>query len=574
MALPRSAVAILYLALTLSAAFCAYPTYSRADTLSYLSDLIDDSAPSTAANHVITFTTSGAIPASGQIVITPENGAFTVPVALDYKAFDLATSNGGPYVDRTLAASASATADGISADSSTGIITITLNSTAGIAAGSTIRLLVGTIATFEATSSAMLVNPPVDSSYRIDIITKDSGGVTLANAKTMIAIVQPVGVSMLPPQVPPLRFNGFPQGTIAANTQLIELSLEVNKPSTCRFATTTGVTFDSMNVANTFSQLDGGLLQTIVLSGFSNGTTYSFYVRCRDGQGLTNPDDFPIIFSLDVTPISNTSVFTAGFIGSGGSGPYPNGSSVLYLSNITLSGWASPGATVTVLNEGAIVGHTAADTEGKFTFTITGLERGSYTVLAYSTDSQGRTSSSFSSTLSVTQGTDNIISNIIIPPTIELQNKDVGSNDTVTISGETIPDGLVQVSILPQGSIESVSTGTIFSATSTASGVWSLSFPASQFAVGVYEARARVIQSANSRSDYGAVQFLGIGQKTAVNTGACALTGDLNCDGKVNLVDFSILLSNWNTNESLADLNKDGSVGLPDFSILLFNWTG
>ena len=50
--------------------------------------------------------------------------------------------------------------------------------------------------------------------------------------------------------------------------------------------------------------------------------------------------------------------------------------------------------------------------------------------------------------------------------------------------------------------------------------------------------------------------------------------GDLNGDGKVNLVDFSIMLAHWGTNYAPADLNGDGTVDLPDLSILLFNWTG
>jgi hypothetical protein len=49
---------------------------------------------------------------------------------------------------------------------------------------------------------------------------------------------------------------------------------------------------------------------------------------------------------------------------------------------------------------------------------------------------------------------------------------------------------------------------------------------------------------------------------------------DINGDGKVNLVDFSIMLSVWGTNAPNADFNTDGTVNLADFSILLFDWTG
>lgn len=54
---------------------------------------------------------------------------------------------------------------------------------------------------------------------------------------------------------------------------------------------------------------------------------------------------------------------------------------------------------------------------------------------------------------------------------------------------------------------------------------------------------------------------------------------DLNCDGRINLVDFSILAYWWKrplTAEAKRriDFNGDGKVSLVDFSILAYHWTG
>lgn len=49
--------------------------------------------------------------------------------------------------------------------------------------------------------------------------------------------------------------------------------------------------------------------------------------------------------------------------------------------------------------------------------------------------------------------------------------------------------------------------------------------------------------------------------------------GDINRDGRVDILDFSILLSRLGTKDAKADLNKDGIVDLQDYSILLSNWT-
>jgi len=84
-------------------------------------------------------------------------------------------------------------------------------------------------------------------------------------------------------------------------------------------------------------------------------------------------------------------------------------------------------------------------------------------------------------------------------------------------------------------------------------------------------ARARAIRSAEIESDFGKTIGLGVGQDAPADLG---LRADLNRDSKVNLVDFSILLSFWTTDDANADINEDGTVGLPDFSIMLFQWTG
>jgi hypothetical protein len=54
---------------------------------------------------------------------------------------------------------------------------------------------------------------------------------------------------------------------------------------------------------------------------------------------------------------------------------------------------------------------------------------------------------------------------------------------------------------------------------------------------------------------------------------------DLNCDNKVNLIDFSILAYWYKrplTKEAKqkVDLNGDGKVDLVDFSIMAYYWTG
>jgi hypothetical protein len=58
------------------------------------------------------------------------------------------------------------------------------------------------------------------------------------------------------------------------------------------------------------------------------------------------------------------------------------------------------------------------------------------------------------------------------------------------------------------------------------------------------------------------------------NVTSATNNGDINGDGKVNMVDFSMLLFRFGGTDIVADLNHDGKVNIADLSIMLFNWTG
>lgn len=52
-------------------------------------------------------------------------------------------------------------------------------------------------------------------------------------------------------------------------------------------------------------------------------------------------------------------------------------------------------------------------------------------------------------------------------------------------------------------------------------------------------------------------------------------SADLNSDGRVNSVDFGIMMSAWNsTARPKADINQDGNVNSVDFGVLMSQWTG
>lgn len=544
----------------------------HAAALTQVSDLLSTSVPGATSTHTIQFRATQAIPPSGRIVITPHAGRFSIPAGFDYTDVDMAVSDGGPYVDRPLD-SASTTADTVTVVTGlSGSITVTLTSGDGIAAGDRVQIELGDNATHGEVGDLLIENPQDDGSYGVLVATRDASDAALDGARAMVAIVLPVSTSVQNENEPPLRSNGLPSGEVAAGNERIEISLQTNEIADCRYSTTPDIPYASMT--NVFTTVGTKMLHYTTLSGFQNNLTYTYYVRCKDFYDTVNDDDYEIQFSLAPDPISDTSIpdESSGSAEDTIPGPIPDGSDFLYRSKVAFSGFSSPQSSVVILKDGtpAVTAQTGSD--GAFSTSLTGLERGSYTFLAYTLDRSNRKSSAHASTLSLGQGTENNLSDIVIPPTIGVESDTVEVGTEVIVAGEAVPNSTIELSMVPtKGGVAKNSR-----AVAGADGAWEHSIGATELARGTYRLRARAIVSSLLRSDQSAIVLLGVGESPSEEEEEPAPTGttDINGDGKVNLVDFSIMLSSWGTGDAGSDFNGDGTVNLADFSILLFNWTG
>lgn len=91
----------------------------------------------------------------------------------------------------------------------------------------------------------------------------------------------------------PVVSEGGPSGQLLVGTRETTLSVRTNENAVCRYATTSGIVFDSM--AYTFITT-GGTAHTTSVTGLANGTSYLFYVRCRDEAGNATFEDYSISF--------------------------------------------------------------------------------------------------------------------------------------------------------------------------------------------------------------------------------------------------------------------------------------
>lgn len=609
-------IASAFFFIVLFSAYYFFTLYGEARYMSMIRDTISTSAPGAFANHTVEFRVDTDIPAGGYIRIRPDDGAFLIPTSttFSYQNIELYVAPASmPYALRPATSSADAINDGVSITTGTsGSVTFTLNSSTGISSGSSVRIKLGDhTALASTTNDTGLQNPTGNATYSVYI---DAGGGLDAYARAMVAIIDQVGVGPIDTTelVPPFRFNGAPSGTLSHTITAVELSLETDEFADCRMSTASGTPYLSMGIQFTGSQL----VHTHEVTGITVDTTYAYYVRCIDDEGNANNDDYLITFIIPAVPTGNPGTGSttgngtgsgtgtgsggsgsggssggssgggSGGSGSGGGGssgsggttdgggsfetnpnPYESGD-----GQVIITGYAFPGSTVTALVDGASVTTARANSSGEFSVTIEEIARGVYTFGVYATDSQGTRSSTFSTTFSVVGARSSSLSNIHIMPTVKVTPNPVEPGATVVFSGYAIPNSAVTVETQREKSAGAEKK--TVTATSDGQGRWSVDMSTAGFARDTWKVRARSVNAtAGISTQFSNYTFYGVGQQVART-----LNSDLNRDGKVNLVDFSILLFHWNTNGGTsnppADINQDGKVSLTDFSILIFNWTG
>jgi len=282
--------------------------------------------------------------------------------------------------------------------------------------------------------------------------------------------------------------------------------------------------------------------------------------ECDDG----NNEDLDFCSALcQIEPAGSGGVGSSG----GGSGGGGGSTREQNKTQISVSGYGYPSVSINILLDTKNVGTIRTNATGGFEFT-TDASPGTATMGFWSIDVANTRSITLNTTFDVTQGAITNISGIILPPTIRLSSQRVNPGDTVTISGQATPSAIIELHINNSEIVERTTADT--------EGLWSIVFNTSRLKVAEHTLRARSITGTpplTSESSFSSTLQLFVGVDGQVTT-----PSDLNRDGKVNLIDFSIMIFWWGSaggnSDPKADINGNGKVGIEDFSILLFNWTG
>lgn len=234
---------------------------------------------------------------------------------------------------------------------------------------------------------------------------------------------------------------------------------------------------------------------------------------------------------------------------------------------VEFKGVASSNATVTIVRNNVPVTSAPASDAATFDILLSDQPTGQQLYDITAVDAEGRSLTPMTFALNLSQGSTTIILGIFLGPSIAIDKPEVKLGETVTVTGSTLPESTVTVTV------NSVQVKN-YSFLADSEGRWSKEINTADVGVGTHTAKARATMSSAGVSEYSSsVAF-------AVNPlGQCDAkkSSDLNCDGRVNLTDFSVLLFFWlqrNPANARSDISGDNRVNIVDFSIMLFQWTG
>jgi hypothetical protein len=276
--------------------------------------------------------------------------------------------------------------------------------------------------------------------------------------------------------------------------------------------------------------------------------------------------------SFDATACTSDHEIVAG----GGGGSYSGGTVLsTSVSSIFIEGYAYPSSKVFILKDGQQASSTISDAYGRFKVTLTDITAGNYRFGVYALDQTGVKSSVFTFPAFITLGALTKVSGIFIAPTIVLDKNTVSLGESLTVSGQSMPESTVTISFYADvGFFRQIKTD--------ATGRYSYTVNTSTFASKEYLVKAKATFGQESSSFSQAVTF-SVGAKgvPVPPVSVKVLKGDVNNDGRVNLIDFSIAaywykkpLSKQFKAVEQERLNGDEKIDLKDFSIMAYYWTG
>ena len=534
--------------------------FALAASLKQVSDTIFLSWPATGTDHLIKFTVVTPIPALGKIVITPQPGQFYTP-PLDYT--DLRFFVNG--VEKTLGNSAGQGVSGVTVEPGlNGKITITLATNLNLSTDDKVQIQIG-----KGIEGRQIINPANTGSYRIIIETFNNLNNPLDFGIAMIAILEPVQV-----------------GTEVIREEPIIKTLQAycSEPTTCALygaLLNLGTTYwvrvyfeyrikgtETWNETPKTTTTEP-LIFTALLTNLQPDTTYQyrsagewlkwdeqsrqFILMKTYGDILEFPTPPP---SPPQPPPPPPGVPPPRGVPAAPPPPFPPTPPPY----VIFHGFAFPKGIINLFKDGNLYASTTANDKAEFRIDINEKLSGLVRFILQGTDDKNRPSVDLPFSLELDPSKVTVIANLVLAPTIELGKTRLSPGESLEIKGKTVPRAQIEIRILdPEGKEK------IYTLSANDNGDWFFVLDTKGLKNGRYRVRAKASVFGESSVFSRVLSFdLGI---------ICGIA-DLNCDGRVNIIDFSILMFYWGSPDPRADINGDGIVNVIDFSIMMAYWTG
>ncbi len=307
-------------------------------------------------------------------------------------------------------------------------------------------------------------------------------------------------------------------------------------------------------------------------TGLSNGTTYYFVIVARDTFG----NNIATSTQVSATPVAPSPSPSPSSGGGGGGGGGVSPTPVANMSTqVIIKGRAFPGANITLFKDGSTVATPDADLNGNWEAGIP-VVGGIYTFSVYAVDKDNHRSLTTSFTTNVIPGQITTISDSVLPPTVGADKSQVKSGNDIKFFGYGYPQSQVNIVVNSEVTILEKTNSDKF-------GFWSYILNSKVLELGDHTSKSQIVTRDALISPFSESLSFRVGDKDVafgkVNSIplGCSKNGDLNNDGKVNIIDFSVLLFFWNQKNPknvCADINKDGIVSIFDFSVMLYWWNG
>ena len=229
---------------------------------------------------------------------------------------------------------------------------------------------------------------------------------------------------------------------------------------------------------------------------------------------------------------------------------------------VRLSGLAFPRAKVQVLavsSQGSsLKGQATATASGTFSLLLKGVEVGVGSYGIVGTDEVGRTTQTKVFNANYDSSNPLLTLTTTLSPTLGLVHPMVRKGDMVGFLGKAAPRYSVEAQVDGKSLLASAAAGS--------DGSYKLLLQTGNLDLGSHTVRVRQVSPTGEASDYSP-------QKIFFVTNLFTPQTDFNQDGSINVQDWSIFLSRWNSpdkaTQMLDDLNGDGKIDVSDLSIFV-----